>query len=65
MKKHPLLKAAAAAGAAVLGAAYGVYRVGFYNKPTTAGTLPGGHANPRVLPQGDGPRCRCAGARPV
>ena len=35
MKKHPLLKAAAAAGAAVLGAAYGVYRVGFYNKPTT------------------------------
>lgn len=29
MKKHPLLKAAAAAGAAVLGAAYGVYRVGF------------------------------------
>ena len=35
MKKHPLLKAAAAAGAAVLGAAYGVYRVGFYNRPTT------------------------------
>ena len=35
MKKHPLLKATAAAGAAVLGAAYGVYRVGFYNKPTT------------------------------
>ena len=35
MKKHPLLKLTAAAGAAVLGAAYGIYRVGFYQKPTT------------------------------
>ena len=36
MKKHPLLTAAAAAGTAVLGAAYGIYRVAFYQKPTTA-----------------------------
>ena len=35
MKKHPLLTAAAAAGTAVLGAAYGIYRVAFYQKPTT------------------------------
>ena len=35
MKKHPLLKVAAAAGTAVLGAAYGIYRVAFYQKPTT------------------------------
>ena len=35
MKKHPLLAAGAAAGAAVLGAAYAVYRVAFYQKPTT------------------------------
>ena len=33
MKKHPLLTAAAAAGTAVL---YGIYRVAFYQKPTTA-----------------------------
>ena len=36
MKKHPLLTAAAAAATAVLGAAYGIYRVAFYQKPTTA-----------------------------
>ena len=35
MKKHPLLAAGAAAGTAVLGAAYAVYRVAFYQKPTT------------------------------
>ena len=35
MKKHPLLTVAAAAGTAVLGAAYGIYRVAFYQKPTT------------------------------
>ena len=35
MKKHPVLAAGAAAGTAVLGAAYAVYRVAFYQKPTT------------------------------
>lgn len=34
MKKHPLLKLAAASATAVLGAAYGIYRVAFYQKPT-------------------------------
>ena len=33
--KHRILSAAAAAGAAVLGAAYGIYRIGFYQKPST------------------------------
>ena len=34
MKTHPLLRLAAASAAAVLGAAYGIYRVAFYQKPT-------------------------------